>query len=182
MKERDYLYTTPPRDTRRRSPPYSFPTIKVLAYNINNVFPYGINVNCYFAGVRYVKFNAIINLTFAVGSSVKTAPIVMKTNVFKEMYGILAEYEYKPTIVATVDGIRCSLNEAEVRALQVLVARTAQTSIEEASNISNSIEFEDYPNVKIGLNGRLTNPFDKGFYSVDTDCSLELFKLQSVLS
>ena len=46
MKERDYLYTTPPRDTRRRSPPYSFPTIKVLAYNINNVFPYGINVNC----------------------------------------------------------------------------------------------------------------------------------------
>lgn len=46
MKEGDYLYTTPPRDTRRRSPPYSFPTIKVLAYNINNVFPYGINVNC----------------------------------------------------------------------------------------------------------------------------------------
>ena len=182
MKERDYLHTTPPRDTRRRSPPYSFPTIKVLAYNINNVFPYGINVNCYIAGVRYVKFNAIINLTFAVGSSVKTAPIIMKTNVFKEMYGILEEYEYKPTIVATVDGIRCNLNEAEVRALQVLVARTAQTSTEKASKISNSIEFEDYPNVKIGLNGRLTNPFDKGFYSVDNDCSLELLRLQSVLS
>ena len=64
MKERDYLYTTPPRDTRRWSPPYSFPTIKVLAYNINNVFPYGNNVNCYIAGVRYVKFNAIINLMF----------------------------------------------------------------------------------------------------------------------
>lgn len=182
MRERDYLYTTPPRDTRRRSPPYSFPTIKVLAYNINNVFPYGINVNCYFAGVRYVKFNAIINLTFAVGSSVKTAPIIMKTNVFKEMYGILAEYEYKPTIVAIVDGIRCSLNEAEVRALQVLVARTAQISIKEAAKISNSIEFEDYPNVKIELNGRLTNPFDKGFYSINADCSLELLRLQPVLS
>lgn len=50
MKERDYLYTTPPRDTRRRSPPYSFPTIKVLAYNINKVFPYGNNVDCYIAG------------------------------------------------------------------------------------------------------------------------------------
>ena len=179
MKERDYPHTTPPRDTRRRSPPYSFPTIKVLAYNINKVFPYGINVNCYIADVRYVKFNAIINLMFAVGSSVKTAPIIMKTNIFKEMYGILAEYEYKPTIVATIDGIRCNLNEAEVRALQVLVART---STEEASKISNSIEFEDYPNVKIGLNGRLTNPFDKGFYSVDTDCSLELLRLQSALS
>lgn len=46
VKERDYLYTTPPRDTRRTSPPYSFPTIKVLAYNINKDFPYGINVNC----------------------------------------------------------------------------------------------------------------------------------------
>lgn len=50
MKERDYLYTTPPRDTRRRSPRHSFPTIKVLAYNINKVFPYGNNVNCCIAG------------------------------------------------------------------------------------------------------------------------------------
>lgn len=49
MKERGYLYTTPPHDTRRQSPRYSFPTIKVLAYNINNVFPYRMNVNCYFA-------------------------------------------------------------------------------------------------------------------------------------
>lgn len=50
MRERDYLYTTPPRDTRRTSPRHSFPTIKVLADNYNNVFPYGNNVNYYFAG------------------------------------------------------------------------------------------------------------------------------------
>lgn len=181
MRERDYLYTTPPRDTRRTSPRHSLPTIKVLAYNINNVFPYGNNVNYCIADVHHVKFDAIINLTFAVGSRVKTAPIIMKTNVFKEMYGILAECEYKPTIVTIVDGVRCNLCEAEVRALQVLVARTAQTSTKEASNISNSIEFEDYPDVKIGLDGRLTNPFDKGFYTVDNDCSIELIRLQSVL-
>lgn len=47
MRERDYLYATPPRDTRRTSPRHSFPTIKVLADNYNNVFPYGINVICY---------------------------------------------------------------------------------------------------------------------------------------
>lgn len=46
VKERDYHHATPPRDTRRTSPRHSFPTIKVLAYNINNVFPYGNNVKC----------------------------------------------------------------------------------------------------------------------------------------
>ena len=74
MREGDYLYATPPRDTRRISPRHSLPTIKVLAYNIINVFPYGNNVKCCIAGdVTRQRCDAFIN--------------VLKTNNYAERTG-----------------------------------------------------------------------------------------------
>lgn len=110
------------------------------------------------------------------------SPIVRSAEIKQDVMHILGEFGYRTdTVTVEIFGIPYNYTEHELRALQVLVARTSQDNPEEGRNLCDNITIyypgtEDEDEGHILPDGRLDNPLP-GFIDTNDRLSLELLHI-----